>query len=109
ATPCGNFARDPLLVEASRLVRLDMVVSQLAWGKLIEKSGGECGSFLSLSGLSATSAFPAVESASRDQALMRLMTEAATIIRTQFANDAGLPVIEEASDKLSARLNALVC
>lgn len=109
-SPCGNFARDPLLLEASRVVRMEMVVSQLAWDKVVRNNDGECGTFLSVSGnQSPYSNLSTTDRAARDAALVAIITESARQIRAQFSGDPALAKVEQLADDLSIRLDTLAC
>ena len=107
---CGNLARDPVLAQANNLVRTEMVVSQLAWDKLLQANGGECGTFISISGArpvysSDTEAYKAA----RDRSLVSLITESASMLRNQFAASPNLAQLEQISTELAGRLEALAC
>lgn len=107
---CGNLARDPLLAQANSLVRTEMVVSQLAWARLLQANGGECGTFLSITGKRpAYSHATEAEKAARDRSLVSLITESASMLRNQFAASPNLAQLEQVATALSERLDALAC
>lgn len=107
---CGNVARDPVLAQANNLVRTETVVSQLAWDKLLQANGGECGTFLSITGKRpAYSSATEAEKAARDRSLVSLITESASMLRNQFASSPNLAQLEQVATVLSGRLDALAC
>jgi hypothetical protein len=107
---CGNVARDPVLAQANNLVRTETVVSQLAWDKLLQANGGECGTFLSITGKRpAYSSATEAEKAARDRSLVSLITESASMLRNQFAASPNLAQLEQVATALSEQLDVLAC